>query len=73
MNTRTKHRHKASRFKVLVAVECIKEYDIVALDAKEASELAENRAIQKSKLLKQRGFIIGDVETALVEECKNDR
>lgn len=70
MKTMTSYRNKASRFKVLVAVECIKEYTVMAIDKEEAEEIALGRATQKSKLLQQRDYIIGDVEVALIEEIK---
>jgi len=68
VKTMTSYRTKASRFKVLVAVECIKEYTVMAIDKEEAAEIAESRAIQKNKVLKDRDYIIGDVEVALIEE-----
>lgn len=73
MKTMTSYRTKASRFKVLVAVECIKEYTVMAIDKEEAEEIALGRATQKNKVLANRDFIIGDIEVALIEEIKNER
>ena len=58
---------------MLVAVECIKEYTVMAIDKEEAEEIALGRATQKNKVLANRDFIIGDIEVALIEEIKNER
>lgn len=63
-----KGRHKALKYRVLVAVECIKEYNVVARDVVEAGRLAEARATKRNKNLANKGYIVGDVETALIEE-----
>jgi len=65
-----KSRHNATKYKVLVAVECIKEYKVVARDKEEASAFAEARAMKNNNSLAVKGYVVGDVETALVEELK---
>ena len=71
MNTRIGSNRKGpTKFKVLVAVECIKEYNVVAKDKEEASAFAEARAMKRNKDLANKGYVVGDVETALVEELK---
>lgn len=71
MDTRLGNNRKgATKYKVLVAVECIKEYNVVARDKEQASVLAEARATKRNKQLANKGYIVGDVETAFVEELK---
>ena len=71
MDTRLGNNRKgATKYKVLVAVECIKEYNVVARDKEQASMMAEARATKRNKQLFNKGYVVGEVETALVEELK---
>lgn len=74
MDTRLGNNRKgATKYKVLVAVECIKEYNVVAHDKEQASMLAEARAIKRNKQLTKQGYVVGDVETALVLGWKEQK
>jgi hypothetical protein len=42
----------------------------VARDKEEASAFAEARALKNNNSLAVKGYIVGDVETALIEELK---
>lgn len=71
MDTRLgSNRKGTTKYKVLLAVECIKEYNVVARDKEQASMLAEARATTRNKQLAKIGYVVGDVETALIEELK---
>ena len=66
-------RRKASRFKVGLVAEFYKEFDVIAIDAQEAAEIAENRQRRAYSSLKQRGYVIGDIEVINVETADEDR
>ena len=60
--------HRTQKFKVGMVVEFYREIDVVAIDEKEAAEIAEARQRYKHKVLADLGYIIGDVEILSTEK-----
>lgn len=69
MKTQTEYRSKALKHRVTMIVEFTKEIDILALDNKEAAEIAENRERKKvNSIFYKMGYSIGDVDIIDVKE-----
>jgi hypothetical protein len=62
------HKCHRAKYRVSFHVEFFRSIDVAAVNEKEATEIAEQRIIQKQTGMLQNGYSLGDIELISVKE-----